>query len=89
MRHTSSFLVAPPIGGALYSRFGFRAPFIFGMIVAAIDFVGRMLFIERKDAAAWDVADDVVPASLPSTPTEKAQGKQTTFGFPVASLILL
>ena len=46
-------MVAPPIGGALYDRFGFRAPFIFGMAVVVLDFFGRLLFIERKDAAIW------------------------------------
>lgn len=48
------FLIGPPVGGALYSAFGYRAPFIFGIIVTVIDFVGRLLIIERKDAVICD-----------------------------------
>ncbi|KAH8120525.1 MFS general substrate transporter, partial [Phellopilus nigrolimitatus] len=50
---TVGILAAPPIGGALYDRFGFRAPFIFGIIFATLDFLGRILVIERKDALKW------------------------------------
>ncbi|KAH8086605.1 MFS general substrate transporter [Cristinia sonorae] len=50
------FLVGPPVGGALYSAFGYRAPFIFGIIVTFIDFVGRLLIIERMDAALYQLA---------------------------------
>lgn len=59
IRHVSALnttlrtLVAPPVGGALYARFGFRAPFIFGIIVAAFDLLGRAFIIERKDALRW------------------------------------
>lgn len=49
----SRTLAAPPIGGVLYDHFGFRAPFIFGIIFTAFDFVGRLLVIERKDALKW------------------------------------
>jgi MFS family permease len=48
------FLAGPPIGGALYSRFGFRGPFICGIIVSFIDLIGRLLILERKDALLWD-----------------------------------
>lgn len=50
-----SFLVGPPVGGALYNAFGFRGPFIFAIIVSMVDFVGRLLIIERKDALRWGV----------------------------------
>ncbi|PAV22263.1 MFS general substrate transporter [Pyrrhoderma noxium] len=46
-------LAAPPISGVLYERFGFRAPFIFGIIVTAFDLVFRLLVIERVDALKW------------------------------------
>ncbi|KAJ7480161.1 MFS general substrate transporter [Mycena galericulata] len=49
------FLAGPPVGGALYSHFGFRGPFIGGIIVAIIDLIGRLLIIERKDALRWNV----------------------------------
>ena len=64
-------MVAPPIGGALYDRFGFRAPFIFGMAVVVLDFVGRLLFIEKRDAAIWlekgKAEASQVDTSLPGT----------------------
>ncbi|TDL24263.1 MFS general substrate transporter [Rickenella mellea] len=47
------FVIAPPIGGALYDHFGFRAPFIFGIICAAVEGFGRSLVIERRDALKW------------------------------------
>lgn len=54
-------LAGPPIGGALYSHFGYRAPFICGIAVAFFDLIGRLLIIERKDALRWNVD----PAALP------------------------
>ncbi len=51
-----SFLVGPPIAGALDNRFGFRGPFIFGVIVTSIEFICRLLIIERKEAARWDAS---------------------------------
>jgi len=49
------FLAGPPIGGALYTRFGFRGPFICGIIVSVFDLIGRLLIIERKDALRWNI----------------------------------
>ncbi|KLO05710.1 MFS general substrate transporter [Schizopora paradoxa] len=46
-------VIAPPIGGALYNRFGYRGPFVFAILVAFFDLVGRLLVIERKDARKW------------------------------------
>ena len=46
-------LAATPISGVLYERFGFRAPFIFAIIVTAFDLVFRLLVIERVDALKW------------------------------------
>ena len=41
------------MGGALYSGFGYRGPFIFGIIVTFVDCIGRLLIIERKDAISY------------------------------------
>ncbi|KAK0189482.1 MFS general substrate transporter [Armillaria mellea] len=41
-------LVGPPVGGGLYTRFGFRGPFIFGIIAAFLDLTFRFLIIEGK-----------------------------------------
>jgi MFS family permease len=47
-------LVAPPVAGALYQRWGFRAPFIFGIIVTGFDLLARLFIIERHEAMKWD-----------------------------------
>ncbi|EPQ61048.1 MFS general substrate transporter [Gloeophyllum trabeum ATCC 11539] len=60
-------LVGPPVGGALYHTFGYRGPFIFGIIVSVIDLIGRLLIIERKDALLWGID----PASLPEPDQEQ------------------
>ncbi|KAK7064675.1 major facilitator superfamily domain-containing protein [Favolaschia claudopus] len=49
------FLAGPPLGGGLYARFGFRGPFICGVIISFADLVGRLLIIERKVALRWNV----------------------------------
>lgn len=52
---TLGMLIGPPISGALYGRFGFRAPYIFGILFTAVDLVARLLLIERKEALAWGI----------------------------------
>ncbi|KAI0307480.1 MFS general substrate transporter [Multifurca ochricompacta] len=46
-------LIGPPVGGALFDRFGIRGPCIFGVIVIAVDLIGRLLLIERWEALFW------------------------------------
>ncbi|KAF8665112.1 hypothetical protein AX16_000579 [Volvariella volvacea WC 439] len=65
-------VMGPPIGGALYDRFGFRGPFIFGLIVTSIDLIGRLLVIERSDALKWGV-DPAAPNTSKSSEAEKAE----------------
>ncbi|GAB5590830.1 hypothetical protein Unana1_05730 [Umbelopsis nana] len=38
----------PPIGGSLYHQLGFKAPFVFCIILAAIDFLMRLMIVERR-----------------------------------------
>lgn len=45
-----SQLVGPPVGGALFSRFGIRGPCVFGIMVILVDLIGRLLLIERREA---------------------------------------
>jgi DHA1 family solute carrier family 18 vesicular amine transporter 1/2 len=59
-------LVGPPTAGALYGRWGFRGPFIFGIIITCVDLVARLLIIERKDAIVWGID----PAALVANPAE-------------------
>jgi hypothetical protein len=49
---TFSQLVGPPVGGALFNRFGIRGPCIFGVMVISVDLIGRLLLIERREALA-------------------------------------
>ncbi|KAI8983350.1 MFS general substrate transporter [Trametes punicea] len=49
-------LIGPPVAGGLDKRFGFHGPFIFGIIVTVIELIGRLLIIERKEAARWDTS---------------------------------
>ena len=60
---TVGTLVGPPVAGPLYQRWGFRAPFIFSVIVAGIDLVGRLLLIKRHEAIRWGVDPMAIPAN--------------------------
>ncbi|KZT23837.1 MFS general substrate transporter [Neolentinus lepideus HHB14362 ss-1] len=60
-------LVGPPVGGGLYHAFGYRGPFIFGLMISVIDLLGRLLIIERKDALLWGVD----PVALPEKDNEQ------------------
>ncbi|KAF5355684.1 hypothetical protein D9756_004003 [Leucocoprinus leucothites] len=46
-------VLGPPVGGLLYSHFGFRGPFIFTLIGATIDLASRAAIIEPKEARKW------------------------------------
>ncbi|KAJ8295615.1 putative MFS-type transporter C18.02 [Rhodotorula toruloides] len=45
--------IGPPIGGALYRHLGWRAPFIFLLVLLVVDIVLRLLIIEKKTALMW------------------------------------
>ncbi|KAF9045166.1 MFS general substrate transporter [Panaeolus papilionaceus] len=62
-------VVGPPVGGALYDHFGFRGPFIFGLIATFLDLIGRLLIIERKDALQW--VSEPVTASSPTVDSKE------------------
>ena len=63
------FLLGPPTGGALYTHFGFRGPFIFVIICTILDLFARLLVIERKRAILYghDPASPVPPSTASST----------------------
>ncbi|KIJ65803.1 hypothetical protein HYDPIDRAFT_109824 [Hydnomerulius pinastri MD-312] len=44
-------LLGPPVGGALYGRWGYKSPFIFGIIFTAVDLVGRVLVDDRPGSS--------------------------------------
>ncbi|KAL9013081.1 MAG: hypothetical protein Q9173_002197 [Seirophora scorigena] len=51
-------LAAPVLGGVIYKKAGY--PGVFGMAFAilAVDFIMRLMLIEKKVAAQWDVAEE-------------------------------
>ncbi|WVQ82530.1 hypothetical protein IAT38_004659 [Cryptococcus sp. DSM 104549] len=53
--------IGPPIGGALYDRLGWHAPFIFCIIICAIDLIMRLFVLERSDLRKWEEKHGVVP----------------------------
>ena len=71
---TIGSLVGPPVAGALYKRWGFRAPFIFGMIVTGVDLLARLLLIERHEAMRWGIDPMAVAASVKERDPEAASG---------------
>jgi MFS transporter, DHA1 family, solute carrier family 18 (vesicular amine transporter), member 1/2 len=69
------------VGGALYSRFGFRGPFVFGLAVIFLDFIGRIIIIERKDAVLWGVDPAALPGSdAPVSENDNDSNDRTTAG---------
>lgn len=67
----SRAILGPPLGGLLYDHFGFRAPFIFGIAVAVVDLIGRLLIIESKMGLLESTATPTVPtpAGAPTIPS--------------------
>ncbi|KAG5646071.1 hypothetical protein DXG03_004494 [Asterophora parasitica] len=72
-------LIGPPVGGALYSHFGYRGPFVFGMGATFIDLVARLLIIERKDSLKWGVD----PKELKNGATEENNASATVTAHPL------
>ncbi|WVQ79320.1 hypothetical protein IAT38_001417 [Cryptococcus sp. DSM 104549] len=56
--------IAPPIGGALYSKMGWHSPFVFCIIVCAVDLFLRLFVLERSDLRKWEEKHGaIVPAA--------------------------
>ncbi|KZW02154.1 MFS general substrate transporter [Exidia glandulosa HHB12029] len=72
--YSFGLIIATPIGGVLYGQLGYRAPFIFGMIVAFVDLVGRLLVIEKADADKYRAA--VAPETAATLQQEVAGEKK-------------
>lgn len=74
-------VLGPPVGGLLYDRFGFRAPFLLGISIALFDLVGRLLIIESKPDPAKCVEPPSIPEgsqAVPATDTIIVSDVQTT-----------
>lgn len=48
-------------GGVLYERLGYRAPFIFSIVLVAIDLALRIVMIEKHQALRWIRAGHDIP----------------------------
>ena len=70
-------LIAPVVGGALYARFGFRGPFVFAIIFAAIDLLGRLLLIERKEVIRWGHDPQHYTNAMPSDIADAATAAES------------
>lgn len=46
-------VLAPPVGGLLYTRFGFRGPFVLVLVASFLDLLSRLIVIEPKEAVKW------------------------------------
>lgn len=71
------FAAGPPLGGLLYQKLGFNAPFIFGIILTVIDFIGRLLVVERKEALKWGVDPWTTNHPSPTGEAENGEGVAT------------
>ncbi|KAG9246951.1 MFS transporter-like protein [Calycina marina] len=72
-------LLSPLVGGLAYDRFGSTAVFGVGFVLIIIDFIMRLLLIEKKVAAEYAAQDE--SASSPSPADEEA----VTEGTPLLS----
>ena len=71
---TIGSLVGPPVAGTLYKHWGFRAPFIFGIIITCIDLLSRLLLIERHEALRWGIDPMIIAVSGKEKDPEIASG---------------
>lgn len=61
-------LLAPLLGGVLYETTGYVGVFGIGLAVLGVDFIMRLLVIEKKVAKRYDAADPQLVPDLETTP---------------------
>lgn len=73
-------MIGPPVGGGLYAKLGYRAPFIFSIVCTILDLIGRILVIERKDALLWgiDPAADIQSETSELPPNNNTRDYEET-----------
>ena len=72
--------MAPPLGGILYSKTGFAGVFGLGLAVLVIDFVMRVLVIEKKIAKRYDASLATPDDSRPEDDTGANDEEQPLLG---------
>jgi MFS family permease len=70
---TVGSVAGSPIGGALYQNLGYKAPFIFCIILFVVDIVGCILVIEKRVAQKW--IDPSSEDNVEKTPSEVENGE--------------
>ncbi|GAA5865619.1 hypothetical protein JCM3774_002073 [Rhodotorula dairenensis] len=81
--------IGPPVGGVLYERMGYRAPFVFSLILIAIDFILRVFIIEKHSALKYIRAGHYIPnfeAPDYVDPTKTVDSQTTCAAGPDAAL---
>ncbi|GAA5986337.1 hypothetical protein JCM10908_003709 [Rhodotorula pacifica] len=53
--------IGPPVGGVLYARMGYRAPFVFSLILVGVDLILRLFIIEKHNALKYIRAGHYIP----------------------------
>ena len=64
--------MGPPLGGVLFEKLGFRAPFILSIAFTVVDLIGRLLVVEKAEAMKW-LEQDKQPEVSPG-PMQGADG---------------
>ncbi|OCH86034.1 MFS general substrate transporter [Obba rivulosa] len=72
-------LMGPPIGGALYDRWGYRAPFIFGIIFTVFDMAGRILIVEKRNLPPMEQTEQTSGDADPEKEAKSTNGTTTQF----------
>lgn len=72
-------ILGPVCGGVLYAKLGYKAPFVFALILVFFDFALRVIVIEKHTALRWIREGGVVipgfeaPGYVPSTAPSSAE----------------
>ncbi|KAK5121389.1 hypothetical protein LTR85_005221 [Meristemomyces frigidus] len=67
-------LCSPPLGGVLYAKTGYKGVFGIAFGVLAIDFIMRIIVIEKKIARKYEVEDPDSVSDLNTTPNHQQDG---------------
>lgn len=73
-------LLAPLLGGVLYKKAGYAGVFGIGLAILAIDFIMRLLVIEKKVARRYDASDPDSVTDLNTTPSNDQHDQENGEG---------